>query len=326
MRTLHMLANACASTERAQEGSASFGALLATLQAIQRMFSYPFMQNALLAGTIVALVAGVVGYVMVLRGESFAGHALANIGFAGAAGAALVGVPVVAGLIGVGVLGAFGIGALEERTVSRRGRRDVAVGAVLAAALGLGVLFERLSSAKATSIYAILFGSTLGVSAADLRYIALTAMASLLAMALIARPLLFASLDPAVAGARGTPVRLLSYGFLVLLALSVAQAVQVVGVLLVFSLLVAPAAAAQRLTARIGRGVALSVLLALLATWSGLIAAYFSPYPAGFFITTFAFAAYLLARLAQTVRGRLTRPGANAAHMSGAAMAQEAQV
>jgi zinc/manganese transport system permease protein len=166
------------------------------------------------------------------------------------------------------------------------------------------------------------------VSAADVRNIAFTATVTLLAMILMARPLLFASLDPEVARARGTPVRLLSYAFLILLALAVAQAVQVVGVLLIFSLLVAPAAAAQRLTSRIGRGMALSVLLALLVAWGGLIAAYFSPYPAGFFITSFAFAAYLLARLAQNFIGRLTRSGATSgiisAAVAGATIAQGA--
>ena len=259
---------------RAVVTSAPFGDLIVTLL---RMFSYHFMQNALLAGTIVALVAGIAGYFMVLRGESFAGHSLANIGFAGAAGAALLGVPVVVGLIGFGVLGALGMGALGRAGVSQsRARNDVAVGAVLALALGLGVLFERLSSAKASSVYAILFGSPLGVADADLREIALTAVVTLLVIALIARPLLFASLDPVVAASRGAPVRLLSYGFLLLLALAVAQATQVVGVLLIFALLVAPAATAQRLTARAGRGVALSVGIALLITWSSLIAAYLS--------------------------------------------------
>jgi zinc/manganese transport system permease protein len=302
MRTLLALIESGGWSERVAGAAAQTGDgdLLALAQ---RLFSYHFMQNAFIAGTIVALVAGVVGYFMVLRSESFAGHTLANIGFAGAAGATLFGIPAVAGLIGFGVLGALGIGALGERTTRGGGRNDVAVGAILAVALGLGALFERLSSAKAANVYAILFGSALGVSDADIRTIALTAAVTLLAMAFIARPLLFASLDPAVAESRGTPVRLLTYGFLALLALSVAQAAQVVGVLLIFALLVAPAAAAHRLTSRPGAGVALSVLIALLVTWSGLIAAYFSPYPVGFFITSFAFATYLLARLARAAKG-----------------------
>jgi zinc/manganese transport system permease protein len=278
------------------------------ISVLLRMLSYHFMQNALLAGTMVALVAGIVGYFMVLRGESFAGHSLANIGFAGAAGAALLGVPVVLGLIGCGVLGALGIGALGDRLSPSRGRNDVAIGAILALALGFGVLFERLSSAKVSSVYAILFGSPLGVADADLREIALTAVVTVLVIALIARPLLFASLDPVVAASRGAPVRLLAYGFFVLLALTVAQATQVVGVLLIFALLVAPAATAQRLTARVGHGVALSVGIALLITWSSLIAAYLSSYPVGFFITTFALGGYLAARLTQVVARRV--PGA----------------
>jgi len=281
------------------------GGPLATLFAeLLRMLSYPFMQNALLAGTIVALVAGIAGYFMVLRGESFAGHSLANIGFAGAAGAALLGVPVVVGLISFGILGALGMGALAERASRARSRSDVAVGAVLVLALGLGVLFERLSSAKSSSVYAILFGAPLGVASADVREIALTAGVTLLALAVIARPLLFASVDPSVAESRGAPVRLLAYAFLMLLALAVAQATQVVGVLLIFALLVAPAATAQRLTARPGRGVALSVGIALAITWASLIAAYFSAYPVGFFITSLALGAYLSARLMQPVARR----------------------
>jgi zinc/manganese transport system permease protein len=311
---------------RAVETSAPFSALIAVLP---RMFSYHFMQNALLAGTIVALVAGIAGYFMVLRGESFAGHSLANIGFAGAAGAALLGVPVVVGLIGFGMLGALGIGALGDRVSHSRARNDVAVGAVLALALGFGVLFERLSSAKASSVYAILFGSPLGVADADLRTIALTAVVTLLVITIIARPLLFASLDPVVAASRGAPVRLLSYGFLLLLALAVAQATQVVGVLLIFALLVAPAATAQRLTARAGRGVALSAGIALLITWSSLIAAYLSSYPVGFFITTFALGGYLAARLTRAVAGSASRARRRSrntpAYLAASMQAQEAQ-
>jgi zinc/manganese transport system permease protein len=293
----------------------------------QRMFSYHFMQNALLAGTIVAAVAGIVGYFMVLRGESFAGHSLANIAFAGAAGAALIGVPVVVGLLGFGVIGALGIGFLGEWTVRSRARNDVAVGAILVFALGIGVLFERLSSAKASSVYAILFGSPLGVSDGDIREIALTAAVTLLLLALIARPLLFASLDPAVAESRGTPVRLLAYGFLLLLALAVAQATQIVGALLIFALLVAPAATAQRLSARVDLGIALSAGAALVITWASLVAAYWTSYPVGFFITSFALGGYLLARLRPAAQGKVSRVSERArlgaSHQSASAHAQE---
>jgi zinc/manganese transport system permease protein len=294
MRMALALIDAAYTFQHAVQATVPLGALIAELR---RMLSYPFMQNALLAGMIVALVAGVAGYFMVLRGETFAGHSLANIGFAGAAGATLLGVPVVIGLISFGILGAIGMGAFAERASRTRSRSDVAVGAVLVLALGLGVLFERLSSAKASNVYAILFGAPLGVASADVREIALTAGVTLLAFALIARPLLFVSVDPSVAESRGAPVRLLAYGFLTLLALAVAQATQVVGVLLIFALLVAPAATAQRLTARPGRGVALSIGIALAITWASLIAAYFSAYPVGFFITSLALGAYLGARL-----------------------------
>lgn len=313
MRTIHALTDA---PNWPAPVVAASGDLLSVVQSVQGMFTYHFMRNALLAGTMVAVVAGVVGYFMVLRGESFAGHTLANIGFAGAAGAALFGVPVVVGLLSFGVLGALGVGVLEERTARTRRRNDVAVGAILSVALGLGVLFAYLSTAKASSIYAILFGSALGVSDAALGEIGLMAITTLLVLAVIARPLLFTSLDPAVATVRGAPVRLLNFGFLLLLALAVALAVQVVGVLLIFALLVAPAASAQRLTARPELGVALSVILALLSVWSGLIAAYFSSYPVGFYVTTFALVAYLAARLAQVIKRRRYQRGPRQAKSS----------
>lgn len=281
---------------------------LNVLAAIQEMLSYPFMRNALLAGTIVAIVAGVVGYFMVLRDESFAGHTLANVGFAGAAGAAMVGIPAVAGLIGFGVAAALGIGALTERSLRGRSHSNVAIGTILALALGLGILFERLASTKVADIYAILFGSAISVSSNDVRTILITALITLATLAVIARPLLFASIDPEVAEARGVPVRWLTWIFLALLALAVAMAVQVVGVLLIFSLLVSPGAAAQEITTRPLFGIILSVALALLVTWSGIIVAYFTPYPVGFYITSFAFAAYLLARLIRFAMRRRAEP------------------
>ena len=264
---------------------------------LQDMLSYHFMWNALLAGTVVAVVAGLVGYFMVLRGASFAGHTLANAGFAGAAGATLLGVPPVVGLLAFGLLAALGIGALEEPGARGPRRSDIAVGTVLAVALGLGLLFERLSASSASNIYALLFGSVVGISDADVTEIALTALVALVALALVGRPLLFASVDPEVAAARGVPVRLLGFIFLLLLAFAVAQAVRVTGVLLIFALLVTPAATAAQLTARPLATAALSVLIGLLVTWMGLAVAYYTPYPVGFFITTFAFGLYVLARL-----------------------------
>ncbi len=275
---------------------------------LQQLFAYHFMQNAFLAGTLVALVAGVVGYFMVLRSQSFAGHTLAQVGFPGALGAALIGISPVFGLIGFGLGAALLIGALSAREVKGG---DIAVGIVLAFSLGLGLLFVRLSHySSTTGVYSLLFGSVLGVSDRDVRAVALTTVVTLAAFVVIARPLLFASLDPEVAAARGVPVRLLSTLFLSLLAFAVAEAVQIVGVLLIFALLVTPAAIAQQLTARPARAIGLSAALALLFTWLGLAIGYFTPYPIGFFITTFAFGGYGLVRIARSAsswRARHTR-------------------
>lgn len=274
---------------------------------LQLLFQYHFMHNAYLAGTIVAIVAGVVGYYMVLRAQSFAGHALAHVGFAGATGALLLGLSPIVGLLAVGVVAALGMGALEQRGSVARGGDSVAIAAVFTFGLGLGLLFLQLYAGQAENAYAILFGAVLGVSDGDVTTIAATALATLLGIGLIARPLLFASLDPDVALARGVPVRVVSIAFLVLLAFAVAESVQVVGTLLIFALLVTPAATAQHLTSRPGLAVGLSVLLALLFTWFGLAVAYFAPYPVvGFYITTFAFATYLITRLIKATRGRRT--------------------
>jgi zinc/manganese transport system permease protein len=274
---------------------------------LQQLFAYHFMQNAFLAGTLVALVAGVVGYFMVLRSQSFAGHTLAQVGFPGALGAALIGVSPVLGLIAFGFGAALLIGALSAREVKGQ---DIAVGIVLAFSLGLGLLFVRLSHYNnATGVYSLLFGSVLGVSDRDIGPIALTTCVALAAFLIIARPLLFASIDPEVAAARGVPVRLLSMLFLALLAFAVAEAVQIVGVLLIFALLVTPAAIAQQLTARPALSVGLSVVLALLFTWLGLAIGYFTPYPIGFFITSFAFGTYALVRLTRIAVTWLSRRG-----------------
>lgn len=263
------------------------------LETIRLLFAYHFMHNAFLAGTLVAIVAGPTGYLMVLRGQSFLGHAIAQVGFAGAAGAALIGVTPVAGLLVFGMMAGAGAEALGAQGRARAIELDVAIGTTLAISLSLGLLFLRLASSYAANIYAFLFGTILGITDDDVRVIAITAVVALALLAVIARPLLFASLDPAVARARGVPVRLLSYLYLLLLAIAVAEAVQVVGVLLAYALLVTPAATAQQLTAHPARAVALATLMAVLVVWAGLAVAYFSGYPVGFVVTTLAFGAYL---------------------------------
>lgn len=274
---------------------------------VQQLFAYHFMQNAFLAGTFIALIAGAVGYFMVLRGQSFAGHTLANVGFAGAAGAVLLGWSPVVGMLVFCIGAALGIGMLGERHTQRQSGHGVAIGTIQTFALGLGLLFVHLSSSYAAGIYAILFGAVLGISDRDVKVIALTTVVTLAGLVVISRPLLFASVEPDVAEARGVPVRLLSNAFLVLLAFAVAQAVQVVGVLLIFALLVTPAAIAQQISARPAVAVGLSVFLALIFTWAGLAVAYFTPYPVGFFITSFAFGTYGLVSLLRVGRAASAR-------------------
>jgi zinc/manganese transport system permease protein len=262
-------------------------------EAVQELFRYPFMQHAFAAGTMVALTAGVIGYFVVLRGLSFAAHALSHIGFAGATGAVLLGLSPIVGLLAFTAGAGTIMGSLGRRL---RGR-DVTIGIVMAWALGLGVLFLRLYTGYATAAYAILFGQILGISARDVLLTTAAGTLALLALAVMYRPLLFATLDEDVAEAKGVPVRGLSIAFMIVLAVAVSEAVQVVGVLLIFALIVTPAAIAQRFTSRPSRGILLSALLAVLFTWAGLTVAFYLPYPVSFFITTFAFWTYLLARL-----------------------------
>ena len=274
---------------------------------IQILLHYHFMQNAYLAGTLVALTAGIMGYFMVLRSQSFAGHSLANVGFAGATGAVLFGIPPIVGLFLAGALAAVGIQALNEASGHSR-QSDIAVGAVFSASLALGFLFIFLATAEyAANVYNVLFGNVLGISDTDVRIILWSTLVLVGAFLLISRPLFFASIDPDVAAARGVPVRALALGYLVLLALEVAVAVQVVGVLLIFALLVTPAAIAQEVTTRPAVAAAVAVALALIFTWVGLAVGYFTPYPVGFFITTFAFGTYALVRSGRFVRDRVVR-------------------
>lgn len=267
------------------------------------IFQYDFMRNAYLAGTMVAVVAGLVGYFVILRGLSFAGHALSHIGFAGATGAVVLGLSPVFGLLAFTLGSALIMGALGKRV---RGR-DVIIGIVLAWMLGLGVLFLSLYQGYATEAYALLFGEILGISQRDLLVTCLAGAITLLGLAALYRPLLFTSLDEDVAEARGVPTRFVSVAFMLLLALAVSQAVQVVGVLLIFALLVTPAAIAERLTARPALGMLLAAVLALLFTWGGLTLAYYLPYPVSFFITSLAFGSYLLVRGLMLVWHRLQR-------------------
>ena len=251
-----------------------------------------FMQHAFEAGTVVAILGGIVGYFVVLRRSSFAAHALSHIGFSGAAAAVLIGVDPVYGLLLFTSVGGLGIAALGRRAANR----DAEIGIVLAFMLGLGVLFLSLYTGYATEAYSILFGEILGISFSNVLLTLVAGVIILVLISLVYRPLLFASLDEDVAEAKGMPVVLLGIIFMLLVAVATSFAVQVVGVLLIFSLMVTPAATAQRLAKRPGRVIIISVVIALIATWLGLFIAFFEPYPVSFFITTIAFVFYLFVR------------------------------
>lgn len=257
------------------------------------MFTYDFMQNAFAAAGIVSVVSGLIGFFLVLRAQTFAGHALSHVGFAGATGAVLFGVPPLWGLIALTLIAGVGMGLLGERLY----QRDVAIGIVLAMSLGLGLLFLNFFTAYATQATALLFGNILGVDVATVWALLLLGILAIAALAAIARPLLFASLQPELAEAKGVSLRLVSVLFLAIVALGVAECAQIVGVLLVFALMVGPAAAAQRLTTRFWHGIGLSVALALGEAWLGLILAYDTDWPTSFWITTLSGGIYLLAVL-----------------------------
>jgi len=263
---------------------------------VQLLLQFHFMQNAFVAGTLVALLAGAAGYFVVLRGQSFAAHMLSQVGFPGAAGAVLVHVAPVFGLVAFCVAAALGIGWVGRNVDAGHSAESAAVGSILAFSLGLGLLFFRLYAGSAAGIYGFLFGTILGISDRDVQLTFVVALLGLGALAVFGRRLVFATVDPDVAEARGVNVRLLSIGFLVIVALSVAITVQIVGTLLIFALLVAPGASALQLTARPVRALALSVLLSLGFTWLGVALAYFSDLPVGFFISTVSFVAYVAIR------------------------------
>lgn len=259
------------------------------------------MTNAFAAAGIAAAVAGVVGYFLVLRGQTFAGHALSHIGFAGATGAGLIGLAPLWGLIGFTLIAGIGMGLLSERISSR----DVAIGVVLALALGFGLLFLHYHTSFATQATALLFGNVLAVDRAMIGTLAAIGVVTLLALAAIMRPLVFASLQPELAEAKGVPMRFIATAFLAIVALAVSACAQIVGVLLVFTLMVGPPAAAQRLTAGLWSGIALSAAFALGSAWVGLVTAYYTDWPVSFCIAALSALVYFAA---------LAKPARRAVH------------
>jgi zinc/manganese transport system permease protein len=265
------------------------------LQDVQNMWRYEFMRQAVLAGTTLSVVAGLVGYFVVLRHQAFAGESLSDVAFTGALGGAALGINPLVTLFATTIVVALAMGGFGERL---RGR-DVAIGTVLAWVLGLGVLFLSLFTAHVSgtgtgfSGVTILFGNLLGISASQTQTIALISGLAILALAFMARPLLFASLDPDVAAARGVPVRILGLSFMVLLAVTVSEATMAVGALLVFALLLLPAAIAQRITSRPYAALALAVGLAAAFTWLGIAIGFYTGYPSSVCISLLAFGGYV---------------------------------
>jgi zinc/manganese transport system permease protein len=274
---------------------------------LEVLLQYPFMRNAFVAGAVAALMCGAIGWFAVLRGETYAAHTLATVAFPGASGAAYLGLAPLVGYFGFAVAGAGLIAWLSPQGPGRAERHSATVGAVQAMALALGFWFVSLYRGFLGNLNGFLFGSFLGVTRDDVVVLAVTALVALATLAVIGRPLLFASVDPRVAEAAGVPVRVVSFAYLILLGGAVAEAAQFTGVLLVLALVVVPAATASVLTARPSTGMVLSVGSALITVWAGLAAAYFTDRPVGFWVTTVGFAGYVLARAFAAARNGLAR-------------------
>jgi zinc/manganese transport system permease protein len=263
---------------------------------IRQLFEFHFMANAFRAGTIAAIVAGAIGWFVVLRRQSFVGHTLSVVAFPGAAGATLVGVSAAWGYFGFSIVAALLIAAIPRTQGHSFSEETAVVGTVQAFALALGFLFVTLYHGVLDEVDSLLFGSFLGITDSQVTTLLVIGAGGLAVLAVIARPLLFASIDPDVAAARGVPVRLLSVVFLLVLGLAVAEASQIVGVLLVFALLVIPPAIAQTITMRPLLSISIGVSIGVGITWSGLALAYFYDQPVGFYTTSLALAGYVVAR------------------------------
>jgi zinc/manganese transport system permease protein len=269
------------------------------------MFQYDFMTNAFMAAGIVAVVSGLTGFFLVMRGQTFAGHALSHVGFAGATGAGLLGIAPLWGLVGFTLAAGLGMGFLGERISGR----DVAIGVVLALALGFGLLFLHYHTAFASQATAILFGNVFAVNRTTIAILAGLSTVTLISLAALMRPLVFASLQPELAEARGVPLRAVSMGFLGIVALAVSGCAQIVGVLLVFTLMVGPPAAAQYVTTGLWSGLASSALLAVTEAWCGIAIAYYTDWPVSFCIAALSALGYFSCLAVDSSRARLARHG-----------------
>jgi zinc/manganese transport system permease protein len=267
--------------------------IMGTVAIANAMLDYDFMRNAFAAAGVAAVVSGLVGYFLVLRGQTFAGHALGHIGFAGATGAILIGLAPIWGLVGLTVAAGIGMGMMGERVSGR----DVATGVVLSLALGFGLLFLHYYTAFAAQATSLLFGNVLTVDQPMIVTLVMMGLITLAALAAIMRPLIFASLQPELAQAKGVPVGFVSTAFLVIVALAVSESAQIVGMLLVFSLMVGPPATAQRLVTGLWSGITLSAVIALAEAWLGLIIAYYTDWPVSFCIALLSALGYFVTRV-----------------------------
>ncbi|HLI72712.1 MAG TPA: metal ABC transporter permease [Acidimicrobiales bacterium] len=265
------------------------------------------MVDAWLVSTIVAVIAGVVGFFVVLRGSAFPAHAIPNGAFAGAAAANAVGLNTLVGLAVLAVFAALGIG-----TLGRRGRRDVVTALALVMLLAIGALFLSQTTEYEPQIYSLLFGEVLGVSTNELAPVALLAVVCVLAVAVLWRPLVLSSVVPEIGEARGVRAHRIDMAFLTVLALATAMTVPVVGALLIFSLMIGPPAAARSFTDRPGITVVLSVGFALVTVWSAIALSYATNWPIGFFVGAFAALDYGIGRVWGSVRRARVTPHASA--------------
>jgi zinc/manganese transport system permease protein len=254
------------------------------------MFS-SFMTNTWIVATIIAVIAGVVGFFVVLRGSAFPAHALPNSAFAGAAAANLLGI---SALIGLGAFAAAA--AVAIATLGRRGRHDVATALALVLGLAIGALLLSRSTEYEPQLYSLLFGEILGVSSTELLPVALLALASITAIAVLYRPLLYSSATPDIAEAKGVSGHRIELAFLLVLAAATALTVPVVGALLIFSLMIGPPAAARSFTNRPALAILLSVIIALITVWTAIAISYQTNWPIGFFVGTISALAYTLGR------------------------------
>ncbi|CAM4410624.1 MAG: hypothetical protein LEGION0398_MBIBDBAK_01246 [Legionellaceae bacterium] len=265
---------------------------------LQHIFDYTFMQHAFIAGTFAAILASITGYFMALRNLTFAGHALSHVGFAGAAAAGLAGVSPLLGQLLITILAALGMGSLNEQVR----RNDFIIGIILALTLGLGSLFLHFYNSYAGQTTSLLFGDLLGVSSSAIKTIAFLTIGCILALAIIARPMLFASIEIDLAEAKGVPVNKLTSVFLIIMAIAVTLASQVVGVLLVFTLLIGPAAIALQWTRTFWMGILSTVILSVSIVWISIVLTYLTDWPISFWISCLVFIGYLIGNIYKAYR------------------------